>query len=509
MRRVVSLYLPTWPTDRWRRRLGKDAPPAEAPVVLIGRSGSKRLVLAANEPARGLGIYPGAAAARAQAIAADLTIQDADTAGDQADLERLALWALKSFSPIVAPDPPDGLVIDATGAAHLKGGEAAYLEDLIRRLGKIGVAARAAMSGSWGSAHALARYVANPTVVVDSAESGRAIAGLPLAALRLPADTTEGLSKVGFDVVGEVEAAARAPLVHRFGPQLIRRLDQAYGRAEEPIEPVEAPELVQVRRAFAPEPIGAPETLARYTVKLVQDLCLALEEKGLGVRVADLRFHRVDNRIEVVRVATAKPVRDLKRLSRLLCDKIETVDPGFGVEQMVLTAVAAEPLVWKAQPNVLMEAAPPDVTDLIDTLANRLGRMGRLYRLDPGDSFVPERSVQKVEPTAPPPTLAWPVNWPRPTRLLARPEPVIAMALLPDQPPTAFTWRGQRRRVIRADGPERVHGEWWRRPGELWACRDYFQLETESGERFWVFRRGDGEWAPSGDLSWYMHGLFG
>jgi len=465
-------------------------------------------VLAANEVAQGLGIYPGAAAARAQAVAIDLIIQDADLEGDRVGLETLALWALKTFSPIVAPDPPDGLVIDATGAVHLKGGDTAYLNDLIRRLARVGVTARAAMSGSWGSAHALARYIANPTLVIGSDESGRAIAALPIRALRLPPVMVDGLSKVGFDVVGELEAAARAPLVHRFGPELIRRLDQAYGRAAEPIEPVESPELVQVRRAFAPEPIGAPETLARYTIKLVEALCAALEERGLGVRIADLRFHRVDNRIEIVRVTTAKPVRDLKRLARLLCDKIETVDPGFGVEQMVLAAIATEPLVWKPQANDLTTPAPPDVSDLIDTLANRLGSLGKLYRLDPGDSFVPERSVQRVTPTAPATALAWPENWPRPARLFAKPEPVTAMALLPDQPPTAFTWRGQRRRVVRADGPERVHGEWWRRPGELWAVRDYFQLETESGERFWVFRRGDGEWAPSGDLSWFLHGLF-
>ncbi len=264
-----------------------------------------------------------------------------------------------------------------------------------------------------------------------------------------------------------------------------------------------------MRRAFAPEPIGAPETLARYTIKLVEALCAALEERGLGVRIADLRFHRVDNRIEAVRVATAKPVRDLKRLSRLLCDKIETIDPGFGVEQMVLAAIATEPLVWKPQANDLTAPATPDVSDLIDTLASRLGRNGRLYRLDPGDSFVPERSVRKVPPGAPAPVLAWPEAWPRPTRLLAKPEPVAAMALLPDQPPTAFTWRGQRRCVTRADGPERIHGEWWLRPGELCSSRDYFQLETDTGERFWVFRRGDGEWAPSGDLTWWMHGLFG
>lgn len=509
MPRVVSLYLPTWPTDRFRRRLGKDAPPAETPVVLIGRAGSKRLVLAADQAAQRLRIYPGTAAARAQAIAADLFIMDADPGGDRDGLERLALWALRSFSPVVAADPPDGLVIEAAGAAHLKGGEEAYLRTLVTRLAKVGVTARAAMAGSWGAAHALARFVANPVMVVSPDGGGRAVADLPITALRLPHEVVEGLSKLGFDVIGELEAKPRAPLVHRFGPELMRRLDQAYGRLEEPIEPAQAPELIQVRRAFAPEPISAPETLARYTLKLVQQLCAALEQKGLGARIVDLRFQRVDNRIEAIRVATAKPVRDVKRLARMLCDKLDTVDPGFGIDVMVMSATAVEALDWKAQTNDLTSPAPPDVGDLVDILANRLGRRGRVYRCEPGDSFVPERSVAKVAATAADPALAWPVKWPRPTRLLRTPEPVMAMALLPDQPPTAFTWRGQRRRVVRADGPERIHGEWWRRPGELWAVRDYFQLEVEGGERFWVFRRGDGAWGPTGDLTWYMHGLFG
>jgi protein ImuB len=63
--------------------------------------------------------------------------------------------------------------------------------------------------------------------------------------------------------------------------------------------------------------------------------------------------------------------------------------------------------------------------------------------------------------------------------------------------------------VVAGDGPERIHGEWWRKPQEMWAVRDYFRVEAEGGKRFWIFRRGDGVEAPTGDLSWYMHGLFG
>jgi protein ImuB len=507
MRRVVSLYLPTWPTDRLRRSLGKLAPPADVPVVMVGRSGRKRLVLAADAAAQALRLYPGMAVTQARALCAELIAHDADPQGDAEALDRLALWALRLYAPIVAADPPAGLVIDASGAAHLFGGEDALLADMVARLATAGFSARAAIAGTWGAAHALARFIHQPTTMVPSDQSGRAIAHLPTWALRLPDGMPDALGKMGIDTVGEIEAKPRAPLALRFGPELTRRLDQAYGRTSEPIEPVEAPELIQVRRMF-PEPIGAPETLARYTLQLVEALCEALEAKGLGARTLDMRFHRVDNRIEVIRVGMAKPVRDIKRLTRLLCDKLETVDPGFGVETMVLAAPMAEALTWKPVATDLAEAPTPDVADLVDTLVNRLGS-GRLYRAAPAQSDVPERSVRRIEPTAAPAGETWPAHWPRPTRLLSRPERIETLALMPDQPPTAFTWRGVRRRVKRADGPERIFGEWWRRDGEMDAVRDYFQLEDEAGERFWVFRRGDGEQPATGDLTWFLHGLFG
>ena len=474
---------------------------------MVGRSGRKKLVLAADAAAQALRLNPGMAAAQARALCAELIVQDADPTGDAAALDQLALWALKLYAPIVAVDPPNGLVIDASGAAHLKGGEQALLDDMIGRLARVGVAARAAMAGTWGAAHALARFVARPAIIVPSDLSGRSIAHLPAWALRLPDGMSDALSKMGIDTIGEIEAKPRAPLALRFGPELTRRLDQAYGRTAEPIEPVELPELIQVRCVFA-EPIGAPETLARYTLKLVEALCTALEARGLGARILDLRFHRVDNRIKAVRVGLSKPVRNIKTLTRLLCDKLETVDPGFGIEAMVLAAPGAEPLAWKPIASDLTGAATPDVADLVDTIANRLGA-GRLYRVAPAQSDVPERSVRKTAATASLAGETWPVHWPRPARLLQHPERIDVLALLPDQPPTAFTWRGVRRRVKRADGPERIFGEWWRRDGEVDAVRDYFQLEDEAGERFWVFRRGDGEQPSTGDLTWFLHGLFG
>jgi protein ImuB len=507
MPRVVSLFLPTWSTDRVRRKLGNAALPAEAPLVLIGREGRRRVVLAADAAAQRAGLRVGMPATKAQAVVPGLIVKDADPAADAGALDRLALWALRRYAPIVAADAPDGLVIDATGVAHLHGGEDAMVKGMVDQLAASGVAARAALADSWGAAHAFARYVARPVIVVPPGENSTAILDLPIAALRLPKNMVEDLSVLGFARIGELATKPRAPLALRFGPELGRRLDQAMGRLGEPINPVRPPDLVEVRRVFA-EPIGAAETISRYTSKLVAQLCEALEAKALGARRLDLLFHRVDNRIEAIRIGTALPVRDVKRLTRLLCDKIETIDPGFGIEIMRLAATLAEPLAPKQTISSLTEEPEADVSGLIDTLANRVGEQ-RLYRFAPVASDVPERSVQRIAPTAPETGEAWPNHWPRPSRLLPTPEPIETVALLPDHPPVSFTWRGVRRRVKCADGPERIFGEWWKRDAELIAVRDYFRIEDETGERFWIYRAGDGEDAATGSHRWFLHGIFG
>lgn len=477
------------------------------PLVLVGREGRQRIVLAADRAAQGLGLRAGMEAARAQALIARLVMKEADVAGDAAALVRLALWALRRYSPVVAADPPDGMVIDMTGAAHLWGGEAAMLSDLVGRLQRAGYVAQGAVADSWGAAHAVARSVRRPISIIPPGGNSLTLDQLPISRLRLVPETVAGLRRLGFEMIGELAATPRAPLALRFGSEIGRRLDQAFGAVAEVIDPVRAPELVSVRRAFA-EPIGAPETLHRYTGKLAATLCEALEEKALGVRRADLLFHRVDNRIEAIRVGTAAPMRDAKRLTRLLADKIETVAPGFGIELMTLTATVAEPLNPKQRVSSLVEEEEADITGLIDTLANRVGSK-HVYRIGPVASDVPERSVTPLPPTGPPTGKASPASWPRPSRLLSPPEAIEAVAMLPDHPPVAFTWRGVRRRVKCADGPERVFGEWWKRDAELASVRDYFRVEDEGGERFWIYRAGDGEDAATGSHGWFMHGVFG
>ncbi|MGD9478519.1 DUF6504 family protein [Shinella sp. G-2] len=506
MPRVVSLFLPGWPIDRLRRTLGPAAPPPDRQLILVGREGSRRIVTAVSRPAEQAGLRVGMPLTKAHALRPDILTMPADPAADAAALQRLALWALQHYAPIVAPDPPDGLVIDTTGADHLHGGEAQMLTGLVNRLSASGIFARAAVADSWGAAHAAARFLADPVRVLPHGGSRAAISPLPIPGLRIAPETVAGLHGLGFATIGDVLAVPRAPLVLRFGAALGRRLDQVLGTISEPVDPLRDPELATVRKVFG-EPIGAPETIARYTTALVHDLCHTLEKRGLGARRLDLLFHRVDNSLQAIRVGTAQPVRDQKRLVRLLCDRIETIDPGFGIEIMDLTATLAEPLVLQQAVSSLIAEEKADIAGLVDVIANRIGAR-RLYRIAPVESDVPERSIQRIPPLAPDDGATWQGRWPRPARLLARPEPIDVMALLPDHPPASFTWRGVRRRVRHADGPERIFGEWWTRDAERAAVRDYFQVEDETGARFWLYRSADETQAASGLGRWFLHGLF-
>jgi protein ImuB len=486
--------------------MGAAAPDPAMPLVLVGQAGRRREVVAANAAAIRIGLRVGMPATKAQALVKELVIHHADPAADGEALERLAVWALR-YSPVVAIDGPDGLVIDATGASHLYGGEDAILADMISRLESVGITARAAMADTRGAAHALARFAAQSSLVIPERESAERIKPLPIAALRLTADMVDDLGRLGFERVSDLLATPRAPLTLRFGPELGRRMDQATGRTGDPIEPVRPPDIIETQQLFA-EPIGAPETIARYVAKLTIKLCQEMELRGLGARRLDLLFGLVDNRVQAIRVGTAQPVRDAKRLTRLLCDKIEKVDPGFGIEIMRLAATAADPFNTKQTISLLVDEPEADISGLIDILSNRVGET-RLYRFEPVASDVPERSFRRVAAAAPASKEGWPAHWPRPARLIAPPELIETVALLPDHPPVNFTWRGSRRRVRRADGPERVFGEWWKRDAELIAVRDYFQVEDDAGERFWIFRAGDGEDAATGSHKWFLHGIFG
>jgi protein ImuB len=464
---------------------------------------------AADAAAQALGLRRGLPLAQAQAMRPGLTVIDADPAGDAADLRDLAGWCQR-YAPLTAADPPDGIRIDSTGADHLQGGEAAMLADLLDRLARSGFAGRAAVADTPGAAWALARHGLvqqgnRPLIVVPPGGAVAALAPLPIAALRLPAETVAALDRLGFSRIEQLATAPRGPLVRRFGEGLVRQLDFARGTAFEPLEPVPPRTLIRQRLSFV-EPLLTAEAFATVIERLSRAVCAAMARRGEGARRLDLVCERVDGTMQLVAIGTARPVRDPVHLARLLAERIETIDPGLGVEAMTLWVPLAE-AAPAGQGDVLAREGAADLGPLIDRLVARFGA-AQVYRAAPIESDVPERSVARVAGLAPAVGRSWPAALPRPLRLLTPPQPVQAMALLPDQPPVAFTWRRKRHRVRRADGPERIFGEWWRRDGEMRAVRDYWAVEDEGGDRFWLYRSGDGVEPETGNLAWFVHGIF-
>ena len=516
MRRVVSLFLPHWSTDRLRRKTGKSPPDrgtaASAPLVTAIPDHGRRIVAAVDPVARLLGIRQGMTITQARAFATGLEVVDAEPDADADGLRRLALWAGARYSPVVAPDMPDGLWIDVTGCASLFSTERALIKDLHRRIAAFGLSVQIAVADTAGCAHAVARHVpAGRPVTIEPGDHRKAIALLPISALRVPPADVEGLRKLGFERVEQLIGAPRGPLAKRFGLALHRRLDQALGFLPEPIEPIFPEELPRTRRGFM-EPIATAKAFTRVLGDLAEDIAAQLVGLGKGARRLDCYFHRVDGHIQAIRVGTAAPSRDPRHLAKLLSAKVETIEPGLGIEAMTLVAPLIEAM--KAAQGESLERLGrrgPDLPALVDALANRFGHRS-LHRSGPCASAMPERSISIVPPLDPSAGVSWHDDLPRPSRMLARPEPIDVIALLPDETPRLFVWRGRRYRVTQGDGPERLHGEWWREAGAEsalpMAVRDYYQVETETGGRYWLFRLGDGQNRASGPMRWFLHGAF-
>jgi len=478
------------------------------PLALIATEAGTRRVVALDEAAMRLGLHPGQKVADALALAPDLVTVEHDPAVDRAALEALSDWCVR-FSPAVALDGDDGLFLDITGTDHLWGGEAAMLADLLARLARWGVLARAAIADTAGAAWALARFGEDGQIAPPDGQRAL-LADLPVAALRLDATATAQLPRLGLYRIGQLLGLPRAQLAKRFGLLLTLRLDQALGAGGEALV-FRRPACPWFERLAFAEPISAPDDLARATGDITALICRRLEAEGQGARRFEVTFHRLDGKAMSVRAGLARAGRDAARLTRLLVPRLDVIDPGFGIEVVTVFAGDVEPLS-ATQARLDAEAGAgldETLAPLVDRLVNRLGE-GRVWRADPHESHVPERALIRRAPLAAPSGAGWDPDRPRPVRLFRRPEAITALAKVPDDPPVQFTWRGRAHRVRRAEGPERIAQEWWRGdftttgPGRV---RDYYRVEDEVGGRFWIFRQGlfGGDEVPK----WWIHGLFG
>nr|WP_286207885.1 DNA polymerase Y family protein [Hephaestia sp. MAHUQ-44] len=504
----MALWFPFLPTDRLRiRQPERFAARPDAPIACIEKvKGALRLV-AVDARARALGLEVGLALADARARVPDLLVFDQDEHADQDWLERIADGCGR-YTPMVAIDPEDGLLLDIAGCAHLFGGEAGLAADIEMRCAHLGMTLRHAFADTADAAHALARYQALP-----AADEAAAIRRLPVAALRLEPEATLGLQRAGLKTVGDVAARPMVTIAARFGGEAVAALRRLLGEADSPIVPRRVPPSIIVERRFA-EPVARTEYALAILEELAGEAGRALEEGKYGGRRFEAVFFRSDGLTRTLGIETSQPTRDPKRVMRLFGDRVERlsdpVDPGFGFDLIRLSVPLIEPLAatqLKLEGGAVGEAA---VAALVDRLSTRLGR-GRVQRLAPCDSHIPEQAqlaLPAVEASGP---AIWPVSALgepslRPIHLFDPPQPIEVIAEVPDGPPHRFRWRRALHEVRRFEGPERIAAEWWRRKDGKGLTRDYYRVEDARGRRFWVFRHGLYE--EKADPDWYIHGLF-
>jgi protein ImuB len=549
-RRILSLWFPRLSAERLLRQR-HDA--LDLPFAVVGdRRGAQRLVSVSVQAERA-GLRQGQALRDAMAMCPTLQTATEIQGADEAFLRALCRWAGK-FSPWVAPEPPDAIVLDLTGCAHLFGGEAGLLRQIEAECDDLRLTVRAGVADTRGAAWALARHAATQdgtsaardpsrrsgdeirqearatrsraarhdpgsaasvlpdgsgAVTAAPGQMRQVLASLPLAALRLPPDVVEGLGRLGLRQVKDIMDMPRAALARRFGADVLRRLDQALGLEPEPVNPAAIPAPFAIRISF-PDPIGLLEDIAAGMDRLLPVLCSKLQTAGQGARRVRLEAYRSDGEVRQIEISLARATAEADRIRPLLALKLEAIDAGLGIDRLRLLAVQTETVPQQQSRAPMLVSGEAPVAGRMTAMEDLIGKLGvrigpdAVTRLHPADSHIPGKTVTLLAAawSAPAPA-PWPrASGPRPI-LLFRPEPVQA----PDYstPPERFRWRGRDMTVRVAIGAERLMPEWWLDdPDWRSGPRDYWRIETEAGARLWLF------YAHGGDLSsgWFCHGVF-
>ncbi len=502
------MWLRRLSTDRIERRLPA---PAEAPRIIVEPVKSALRICALNDVAAALGLKFGTPLADARAMHPTIVVHEADRPADFALLKAVADWC-DHYTPLVGLDAPDGLLLDISGCAHLFGGEAALIRDIFARLARQGLQAQVAIAGTVGCAWAMARYGTSSLVPGQATQD--VLLPLPLAALRLDEEMVAALAQVGFSRIADVIKRPRAPLAARFGEKFLRRLDQAFGRENESIKPrLPLPHYMAERRF--PDPIAFEADVLGVIEQLACELGHVLERHGEGARLLQVALFRADGKVYRLEAGTGAPLRDPARIQRLFLERLAAVgdecDPGFGYDVIRLSALAAERLD-PVQSGLAGQDHATELAHLVDRLSARFGAR-RLTRLVPRDTHIPEYAVAAGPAQAArqaPSVIAVEqesLTPPSPLRLFARPEPIEAVAEVPDGPPVRFRWRHVLHDVVAAEGPERIAMEWWRDDQGHALTRDYFRVESKDGTRVWLYREGLYQ-RETGTPHWFLHGLF-
>ncbi|HYF71024.1 MAG TPA: DNA polymerase Y family protein [Ohtaekwangia sp.] len=495
-RRFVSIWFRYLRTDWFSLRQPELK---KLPFVLRTSSRGRMIIAAANAVAEQQGIRCDMALADARAVVPALQVQDDDPDLIEKLLLRLAEWCIR-FTPTVAVDPPDGLLFDATGCSHLWGGDDKYIEDITQRLQARGYDVRVAMADTVGIAWGLARF-GKGSLIIKEGITTDALLNMPPEALRLESDVLERLHKLGLNFIRQFIHLPRAALRRRFGTQLLQRLNMALGGEIEMLHAVHPLEPYQERLPCL-DPIATATGIPIALKELLTKLCMRLQQEQKGLRIVIFKGYRVDGKVEQVEIRTNRPSHHVEHLFKLFEIKITSIEPALGIELFVLEALKVEACLPQQEKMWSESGGLEDVglSALLDRLAVRLGEQ-TIHRYLPDEHYWPERSIKLASGLQDKPVTAWQEKL-RPVQLLQRPESIEVTAPIPDYPPMLFRYKGKIHKINKADGPERIEQEWWLQQGQH---RDYYRVEDEDGNRYWIFRLGH---YHDKIYQWFIHGFF-
>ena len=497
-KRFVAIWFRYLRTD-WLTRRRPDL--RNSPFVLTSPVQGRKVISAVNPHANDAGIETGITLADARALYSPFEYFDDKPELNSRLLKGLAEWCIR-YTPFVAIHPPDCLILDATGCAHLWDGEDQYLLNIYEKLKKLGYQVRLAMADTVGTAWAFSHYGEN-LAIIKSGQHQTAIQSLPPAALRLNEEINLLLQKLGLRCIRDLIQMPKTALKRRFDPLLLKRLNQSIGNEEEVLIPVVPVEPYQVRLPSL-EPIVTRCGIETALQQLLATLCKQLNAQEHGLRTCLFTCFRVDGKRIQLEIGTNRASSNQLHLFKLFELKLDSIEPDLGIELFMLEAKKVEP-VSSVQQKIWEKNSGLDnsgLVELLDRFCEKFGRQN-IHRFLPAEHYWPERSYRVASSLTEQKTSEWRKASPRPVNILPVPISIDVTAPIPDYPPMLFRYKGKLHKVVKADGPERIEQEWWLQQGEH---RDYYIVEDEGGQRYWIFRSG--HYDAEGFQGWFIHGFF-
>lgn len=494
MVRILSIWLPQLPLDRLVR-LGD--PRLDGPFAVTSDTKNATRLTHLNKCARDAGLSSGLSIPDARAICPDLLTEPSDLLREKTLLRALWRWA-DQLSPRVALDPPDCLLLDITGCAHLFGGEGSMGGEANARLSNMQIVSRIGIAGTKGAARALARFGSKSVSIAQAGKTHDALKALPIDALDVPSKMTSELAQSGLKTIGQLYEIKSTELARRFGLELTQALATSTGLEPDPVSPATADPIYAARMTL-PEPIGFQSDLENVLERLAGSVCGKLQDTQKGARRFVLTVRCVDTGDHPISVGFAKPCFEVRPILQQFARPLDELKIEFGADWFRLEAQSIEPIRFRQTRLGEAVDTADSVARAISTIGNRIG-FDHVRRYEARDAHLPEREFVAVEAMDRDVDPVWrTAPRYRPLRLYKRPE--YLRALEPGRPPISFEWRRKAYRTKSAKGPERLTPEWWREADMR--TRDYWTVQTKEGLRLWLVTYPGVE-----PPQWYVAGKF-